>query len=956
MNILKSFFQKHNSPSQNNTFTNSNIEKKNILPYLGIIVAVFLVIVIINFPFNSWFTGWDNLHPEFNFRINFQRGFNAVWQTNQGLGTFGGHGYAATLLHTLFLFLLSVFLPIQYLRTTFTFLALIAGTFGVFFLIKKMLNNQNGQLVNMASCLGALFYMLNFATVENFYIQLEAFIVHYAVLPWLLLSAINYLETRNKKNLLIFMVITLVSSIQGFIPPLFFVYIMILSIYLCVYILSKLNITRIKNAAVLFIITLLINSYWLLPVIYYSLSHSTTYLNAYNNMTSTDDFILQNKKYGNIKDLVFLKGFIIDSMDTSANGKTISIFSIWQTHLSNTFVSVIGYLFFGIIIFGLIYLYKKKSNWYYLATLIGFIFIFSLLATNTLPFSLISAAFQKIPILHQAFRIAFTKFSISLAFFYSLGFGIGVFWILSMIIDLKIKKAVVIFFTLTLLYFALPTLQGNFLYKNTKINIPDIYFELFNYFKQQDPQTRIVNVPIGWHWGWSVYKWGYSGSGFLWYGIEQPIMDRAFDVWGKYNENYYWEISQAIYSNNFKLVDKLLEKYQINWLIFDKNVTPYPSSKSYIYSQDFEKYLNTSNKYRLVQTLKSKQAYVLDINIYQVKLDKQSFEYKAIKPVTELQNIGPLYEFTDYDQAYDGRGEYFTENKAVNYDIFFLNRTLFTKRTPVQNILIPNNLNLIYDSDTDLNFANHQPTSCGSSIFDIKQAKQNIISNNVLQFISQNTENCYTIVLDQLLHRKGYLIEIESKHIKGKDLQLAVINHQSQKTDIELTLNHQNNFQTEYVIIPPMQYYGLGYSLAFNNISIGDSESINELKSVKVYTYPYQTLLNTKIDYQADIIDRNQLLIYYQSFDPDWNAYIVNKGNVINKYLPFLFGNKLTKHILINNWANGWIISPSQLNQSESVKTGQITIIFWPQYLEYLGFGSMLVTFLFILFKFKDPK
>ena len=42
--------------------------------------------------------------------------------------------------------------------------------------------------------------------------------------------------------------------------------------------------------------------------------------------------------------------------------------------------------------------------------------------------------------------------------------------------------------------------------------------------------------------GWNYYDWGYRGSGFLWYGIKQPILDRAFDVWDKSSEKYYEEI------------------------------------------------------------------------------------------------------------------------------------------------------------------------------------------------------------------------------------------------------------------------------------------------------------------------------------------------------------------------------------------------------------------------------
>ena len=247
--------------------------------HLGFLFFVFLIIFLVNFPFGTWYTGWDNLHPEFNFCMNFWRALNAVWQTNQGTGTYGGHGYAATLFHTLFLWVLSIIIPLQYLRSLFTFFTLFVGGIGVFFLLRKILlelttstrhtsshsslykeeNNQyytplqkneivpieksrihdstigtsshnprNDSLIDTASLLAALYYMLNLATVQNFYIQLEAFIVHFAALPWLFFTLFVFLKNKTKKNLLIFAVVNLVASVQGFIPPLFFVY-MILS-------------------------------------------------------------------------------------------------------------------------------------------------------------------------------------------------------------------------------------------------------------------------------------------------------------------------------------------------------------------------------------------------------------------------------------------------------------------------------------------------------------------------------------------------------------------------------------------------------------------------------------------------------------------------------------------------------------------------------------------------------
>jgi len=65
---------------------------------------------------------------------------------------------------------------------------------------------------------------------------------------------------------------------------------------------------------------------------------------------------------------------------------------------------------------------------------------------------------------------------------------------------------------------------------------------------------------------------------------------------------------------------------------------------------------------------------------------------------------------------------------------------------------------------------------------------------------------------------------------------------------------------------------------------------------------------------------------------------------LLNSLFPYLFGKELKEHVLVNNWANGWV-----LDNNDSPNHKFITI-FWPQYLEYLGFAILIFTFAGILF------
>ena len=71
------------------------------------IVAIFLLVATLfatNYKAGTWLTGWDNLHPEFDFGTNIRRSVFAVWQEYQGLGLLGGMGHAAALVRELILY------------------------------------------------------------------------------------------------------------------------------------------------------------------------------------------------------------------------------------------------------------------------------------------------------------------------------------------------------------------------------------------------------------------------------------------------------------------------------------------------------------------------------------------------------------------------------------------------------------------------------------------------------------------------------------------------------------------------------------------------------------------------------------------------------------------------------------------------------------------------------------
>ncbi len=86
--------------------------------------------VLINFPWGKQLIGWDNLLPEFNLSTNIERAIFGVWQEHQGLGHVGGHGYAATLPHSLAIALLRLIFPVYSVRAILNLSMLLVGSLG----------------------------------------------------------------------------------------------------------------------------------------------------------------------------------------------------------------------------------------------------------------------------------------------------------------------------------------------------------------------------------------------------------------------------------------------------------------------------------------------------------------------------------------------------------------------------------------------------------------------------------------------------------------------------------------------------------------------------------------------------------------------------------------------------------------------------------------------------------
>lgn len=814
------------------------------------IITILLLVFLTNFKVNTWLIGWDNLTPELNIGMNIKRSFLAVWQEYQGLGLVGGMGHASDLIRQLLIWPLTLFLPANLIRYIWHFFCLAFGTFGIYFGLKRYF-----KFTKIICFLSSLFYLLNFGTIQNFWVPFEPFSTFWAFFPWLIFSLLIYLKQPNRQNLIKLSLLNLLAIPAFYVPTVFIVYLICLSII----IFSHFIFTKKIKLSPLIIIFLL-NSFWLLPFFYFIKNDISNPQLALGNQMATEETFLRNQNRGHISDFLILRGYYYDLTNNDA-----SIMDIWQQYFSYP-ILIIGYLISSIVLLGLVktIISIKKINPSKLIFILMFFLSAIALLSATPPFAQINYLIRQIPLINQVFRSPFTKFITPAIFSFTVFSAFGLDYLHSLFSRNKnIFRIISLVYFILIIIFSSPIFKGNLFYSKIRQNIPSEYFSLINYFKDQPLDDRVANLPSGDFWGWTNYRFGVNGSGFIWYGIEQPILDRAFDVWNLKNETYYQELNYCLQKKDPYCLELIFQKYSISQIIFDNNVY-FPNQKIY------------------------------------AKLAAPTKE--LLEKIPSLQKTKEINQITVY-QKNENTQPYLTSQKE---DI-----TLIPTKI--------NNPKLIISDSNNLIFKNTTPNNLQSKYY------PNIIFN------------------------KAHLIKITHKNISGYPLIVSAISEKSNLFFFSQKLTPNTDWQTDEFVIPQMtDEFGQELTLIFNNSSFTKKDSINEIKNIEIYQIDQEipiitTSNHTPLQFTSNIFfyninipnqSNNQFLVLPQSFHKGWVAF----------YFDGLKPIFLKNHILFNNWANAWELP-------ENINTSKIQVIFWPQLLEFLGFGLTIFTLIWVLKK-----
>lgn len=972
------------------------------------LVLITVFICFLNYTPGTFLTGWDTLHPEFNFDLNFKRLFFGVWHSEQGLGAIPAHAQMSDLPRVLILYLFHFILPLNFLRYSYIFLCFIIGPLGIYFLIKSIF--QKHHHFEIIAFISALLYIFNLSTVQQFYVPFEMFPTQWAFLPWIIFFSLKYLQHSKTFYLISFSLFTIFATPQSYAPQLWYAFFVIYSLFLILY--SLLNKNHFKKSLKLIIFTLFLNAFWLIPNIFYIItSNSSPQINRDNRLYS-QEFLLKNRQNGDIADVAIIKGFYFDwsvfNLDRSTFG---NLMPNWNQHLSNPFICAIGYFVFIISLFGLIMAFIKRDK-LFISLSPFFIVPFGLLGNKIPIFSQVFDFLIQNSTIRESFRFIFTKLSILLLFGFILFFSYSINLIFEKLKSLKKKTYFSIFISILFFIYGFPIFQGQLISKKVRLNFPNDYFQMWQFMSTKE-DGRILSLPLNQSSGWQYYNWGYQGSGFLWFNLKQDLLDRDSDRWNTKNEQSYKEFFNSLYGQRYQQFSKTLDKYKIKYIIWDQNIIS-PSAKNndqvtfkneitdilfQLENQNLIKKINQFGSLSIYENLK----YIDGIEIKNINnFVYPSYQWGYFDPAN-LQNYitdntngiyFPFRDILDKNQKID-QNKIKIENTSQNEWQITLNTNNNVFETTKINTIessIPAAAYLIRENNKlFIRFKFPLPVEILKSIktdFEIPLDSINFKINNSYFPVNNTNEIKYLGLINIYANSDNYLndvlIDFNFNSLEPIDLDKITFNSTSFDVAEQRHFKDKdssNNYTVKLSKLP----HSFGYIIGIKNkyfsgiplrVCLKNNYSFlcsieDELNKNKNVSWDYFLVPTTGNDfgYELSITNLsyggltsesvfNQISIIpipfnflsqikSKSTDIQEKKYLIFNQSYHQFWKAFYFDNKKPVFLKNHVLANNW----ANAWELPAGKTPKIHIVFWPQIFEFIGFALLIPTIIWMFKK-----
>jgi hypothetical protein len=551
-----------------------------------LLALVLIFIVIINFRWGYFVLGNDNYSPEEDPGISVKRYLTQpVWREYRGLGVPSDSEQIDIFRSLLFLGLEKVGMPLWFISQMSVWVVFFCGPWFMAVLVEKVFLKKDSDKKNWLFLISGLLYCGNLLMIWLFYSPLKPFIFLWGFLPMFLVASFGVLEKQNIKNVLFFL-ISLISVSASFMVPTMFVVTTLVVLMFC-WQFWKMG-KNIKHILFFLLVYLVWQLYWLVPFGIYVKTNNTQLSESIINKEITPWTIQKEITYNKWNNV---PRFVNSWLD-SKNQDDTYLFSEAEVYNNNWLMVFDSYIPFILVILATFYLSKKYKTKYLPMIVLWWVGFWLTKGSNG-PMGGIYVWMQDhIPLFRQVFRWGSSKFWPMLL----LPMPILICLLMERIF---VKKWFFKIFSLFLIGFLLiyiyPVFKAKLINDRDFVKIPSEYYQLKGYLETNKLEGRILVSPEANMLYFRNYEWGFFGSVFWSYFIENPIIEKALITGSKENEDAFETIYEMYYSLDPDLFYKTLLKYKVDYIIADKNASSFGNGYFYDWEDFDRQILNNQN-------------------------------------------------------------------------------------------------------------------------------------------------------------------------------------------------------------------------------------------------------------------------------------------------------------------------------------------------------------------------
>jgi hypothetical protein len=608
-----------------------------------ILLAILLIIIsILSFKFGYSYLSNDNYSPDLNPLLTIQRSIQSpAWRSYRVLG-FASESEQADIFRSVLYYILDIFLPTWSLSQVFALLCFVVGGWFTALLTSNLITDFGKKRYSeLGFLLGGLFYIGTLWTVWVFYQNMFPYIAQFGFLPLVVWSIHRFVKDFNWKNSLILFISMLFFTSTFVIATLFIVDIVLISILSMVFAIAYSK--KIKEALKKVVVTILLvistQLFWILPFIHYTAYVSEDIVESYVNRGITTSVIdLESRDQNALNSAKLFSRTVLEKDENTDE----YIFKRADEYATYDFFNVIG-LIPAILTLVLLLFSLVKKKWIYSTLAILAILVWFVIKNINPPLgSIFIWAQENIPLFKQVFRWASSKTGNVFLLLLSICAPAGFIYLIDFLVSFVKKPLRIIIFVLSTVLIIVPTLfysqylfTGDIYPQRALIQIPNEYHDLKTYIEDENiEQERILYLPPANNNYFRIYDWGFWGSNFISYILPNPIVDLSSAIGSKYGEEAVLEIQEAFRSKDGEKLDRLISKYEIDYLLVDKTL----KEEGFTFSWDWNVVDTLWQERPLAYSSKNLYLYDTDFRQETFLLESNSQEDNTFKYIKESQN------------------------------------------------------------------------------------------------------------------------------------------------------------------------------------------------------------------------------------------------------------------------------------------------------------------------------